>query len=346
MANPTIRDTKQTILNAYKDLQTKMKNSASQTINPTQEAKVKKAKATIGRANGIPDVSNIQSFQNSFVDSMQQFTTNFSDLLGDFNDIKESIELKKSELQELFGIENEAFTLAALIDAQRVNKEEYTENIKQTHIEAEQRLNDKKMQINMEIVTAKGDLEKARQATSEFQERSRVEFDYSFSREQRNARDQLDDEIANKRKDYQSWANTQNATIADQKDEISKREEAIAAQESEVAELRLTVQNVPSVIAESVKNKVAKAKGAIEATLKAEKALIEAENKGVVQVLKSEKLSLETSNDSLKSQVTDMTNKLENAYKQLRDLASDTVKGPSMAAMVSEVKKQSSQSTR
>lgn len=181
MANPTMRDSKQKILDAYKDLQAKMKNNAAQTINPEQEAKVKKAKATISRANGIPDVTNIQSFQNSFVDSMQHFTTNFSTLLNEYNDVKEAIGSKQDELKELFGIEQEAFTLAALMDAQRIQKEEFLENTKQAHIEAEQRLNDRKSQIQMEIVNAKGELEKARKAVDEYREQANTEFDYSFS---------------------------------------------------------------------------------------------------------------------------------------------------------------------
>ncbi len=65
-----------------------MKNQDSQTINPAQEAKLKKAEAIISRANGIPDVSNIQSFQNNFVDSMQQFTINISSLLSDITMLK------------------------------------------------------------------------------------------------------------------------------------------------------------------------------------------------------------------------------------------------------------------
>lgn len=78
----------------------------------------------------------------------------------------------------------------------------------------------------------------------------------------------------------------------------------------------------------------------MERNFESDKKLIESEQKGVVQVLKSEKDSLKANNNMLTSQVTDLTAKLENAYNQLRDLASDTVKGPSMAAMVSEIKKQ------
>jgi chromosome segregation ATPase len=337
---PTMRDSKQTILDAYKTVLAEKKAAASQTVNPAKEAQVKKAKATINRANGIPDVSNIQSFQSSFMESMTGFTTNFGNLLSEFNDVKESIDLKKAELNELFAIETEAFTLASLIDSQRVSKEAYLENIQQTKIESEQRLNDSKNQLKMEIVELKGEIEKTRKTLTEDQERNREVFDYNFKREQRDARDKLEDELNTKRKDYTTWADEQNDNLSDLRTELLKKQSELEAQEQEVADIKVQIANMPTVIKEKVKSEVGKQKAILESRLESEKKLIEMENSGIVNLLNSEKVSLESSNEVLKSQVSDLTSKLEKAYGQLRDLASDTVKGASTASVVNEVRKQ------
>ncbi len=130
--------------------------------------------------------------------------------------------MKKEELKDLFDIEREAFTLAALIDAQRVNKEEYIENIRKTQTEAEQHLNDRKTQLNMEITDIKRQIEKTNKDFNEAQERNRIEFEYK-----------LDDEISAKRKDYQIWADAQNAILSDQKRELTDREEEISKQQQD-----------------------------------------------------------------------------------------------------------------
>jgi hypothetical protein len=338
MANPTMSDTKAVILGKYKDLLAEKKALASKTVNPAQEVKAKKVKETVTRANSIPDTSNIESFQTSFVNGMTKFTEEFGTLLNDFNSVKESINTKQAELQELFGIETEAFALTALIDAQQVQKEEYITKIQETHKEAEQRLIDKKEQLNMEIVNLKGQIEDTRRIQSETEQRTRNEFDYNFAREQTETRDKLEDSIASAKKEHKIWMEEQSNEIKDMKDDVLEREELVAEAETELAELKVTVANVPTVIAEQVKAKVAQKEAILNKHYESEAKLVAANASAEVQLLTAKNESLEDKVSEMATQLSDVTSKLDGAYKELRDLASDTVKGAGQKELLAEIR--------
>lgn len=297
MSKLTMRDKKEVILERLNELEESIAKKKEVSFNPDEKKEeVRKVEVT-KKAERIIGL-NILS----------------QDIIDEYNAVKEDIENKKAELKNIYDIEVNANTLAALIEANDIEKNEAleakeimisekTKKIEELESDFARRKEKLIEEYNMLIADKK-------------LERQREEEIYKY--EKKRSRDKEND----------TW-----------EDEKAKREAELAAKEKELqskladvdylnvqlSDLQETVCSIPDQVSE------AKAQGAAEkeAEMKRIAAIREASLKKEIDL---DKKLLQNELDNTKNmlvksdeEIAKLNAKLEKAYEQINELATKTV---------------------
>lgn len=293
----TLKNTKQEIYDALLEAKETVKALKENNFDPVQEATEKE------------NVAIVESARESVKGNL------FSEELSKkFSDLEAAIEIKTAELKEMYGIEKELQNittivnagkeLAAKLDADKATKEAEL----RTMISDMMADYEKKRKEALESFTAyQADLKKQR-------EREVEEYEYNLKRSRDIENDKWADEMA-----------VREAVIAEKETKAQEMYDDAQSKVDYIAELEAKIEAIPEMIetAKSEATEAATKEAAREYGYK--KTMAEKENSYAVQRLedKLDSLSAElekatTLNDSLQE-------KLDNAYEQIRELATKTV---------------------
>ena len=217
-------------------------------------------------------------------------------------------------------------TLVALVNAHKDKAHELDEQYKLVKAEAEKNLQDTKAAIKDEIdalnkekaeVLAIIRKEAADLKAQLKQERQREEEEYTYNRDRARkiAEDKWADEEAVKRKELEAWNNS-----------IEERELSVIAQENHIGDLEQKVAEIPSLIESATTEGYEKGKSDAGKSWGFEKRAIEQKNEYEQKALHDKVERLETDLSDAKNTIVTLQNKLDSAYAQMRELATDTVK--------------------
>ena len=126
MSKITMKSTKQEIMEAYEEAMKKIAESESGKDDPVAAAKAENDKKIIESANTVAEGSILNPA-----------------IISQYNDLKTAIQMKKEELNNLYGIEAEANSLVAIINAYKDKdtelKEKYNTKMKELDVSANER---------------------------------------------------------------------------------------------------------------------------------------------------------------------------------------------------------------
>lgn len=293
----TMKSTKQEIYDALMESKEKIESLKQNNFDPVSEVKKKEEKAVVESAE--------ESVKNNL----------FSEELSKkFTDLEAAIKVKEAELKEMYGIEKELQDITVIVNAGKEISAKLDEEQADKKAKIEAMTSDmmkeyqaKKKEAAEEFATYQVDLDKQR-------EREAEEYEYNLKRSRNIENDKWEDEKLEREADIQARE--------------AKAQEMYEDAESKVAyiaELEEKVNSIPELIEK------AKAEGAEAAEKEAgreygyKKTMAEKEHSYEVQRLEDKVERLEADlakstalNDSLQE-------KLDNAYVQIRELATKTV---------------------
>lgn len=309
MAEINAKSTKAEIMEVYMAQKKQLDKLMAAKDNPVAQEKVKKQEATLDSAAEIAGAGILNDV-----------------IVKQYNDICDAVEIKKAELHNLYEIETELNTLVALINAHKDKAHELDEQYKMSKAEAEKNLLDKKAIIEEEISILNKEkvetLATIRKEATELktqlkQERQREEDEYTYNRDRTRkiAEDDWADEAAKKRKELEAWDSS-----------IEVRELAVIEQENHIEELEQRVDKIHSLIETAASEGYEKGKSDAGKTWGFEKRSIEQKNEYEQKALNDKVKRLETDLDEAKDTIAILQGKLDSAYTQMRELATDTVK--------------------
>lgn len=292
----TLKDNKQTIWDAYQaELK---KNAATKVLNPRDE-QIKEANKTA-----------VESAKKSVSDGVfsEEYTKKFEDL-------QTALEIGKKELEDLYGVTAEADSFAAMLAAKKNMETELDVSFAQ-----------KKADIDKETKLLEQTLKETKTRLDREEKEYRVELEKKRKREEDEYRYDLE---RKRKKENDEWA-----------DEKDKREKVIAEIESFTEKLNQEAQQklveyeqAQKMISDLEKAVVeAKETGLKEGKDKAgkewafEKRHMETTQKYEIEARDKEIASLKARVEELNTELTYTQQKLDNAYSQMREIATDTVK--------------------
>lgn len=303
------KSTKAEIMEAYMNQKKQLDKLMAAKDDPVAQERVKKQKATLDSAEEIAGAGILND-----------------SIVKQYNDICEAVEIKKTELSNLYEIEVELNTLVALVNAHKDKAHELDEQYKQLKEETEKNLHEIKDTLKAEIDSL--DKEKAetlasiRKEAAELksqlkQERQREEEEYAYSRDR--ARKLADDEWA----DYEAQKSKE---LEAREDSIVERELTVIEQENHISDLEHKVSEIPSLIESATTEGYEKGKADAGKSWGFEKRNLEQKNEYEQKSLRDKVERLETDLVDAKDTIATLQEKLDSAYAQMRELATDTVK--------------------
>ncbi len=323
-------NTKQEMLDSYNELLKQHEEKREAEATPEVKVAEKIMKQAVVVADTLTTEGIVRDI-GSLKLEVGKVLTSLSDRLeqeaGRYESVKRAIADKEKELEEIYEIQKAASSLAALIEAQ---------NQKRYDFEVEMASRQETLTREIDELRAEWQKEKQQRAAEEKERgaeeakrkaREKEEFDYGLKRERQLAKDAFEKEKAG----YEEQSTVLAREIAlrrEQSDrEFAEREQSIARQEHELADLRTRVAQFPKELENSVAAgvKAAVEKQQFEAKYRLE--LLQKELEGEKNVQMTKIAALEAVVKEQTSRIAKLNDQIEKSYSQVQDIALKAVEG-------------------
>lgn len=309
MSKITMKSTKQEIMDAYEAAMKQIEEANAMKDDPVAEAKAAEDRRVEESAQMIVE-DNILNPK----------------IIAQYEDLKTSIDKKKKELLDLYGIETKANSFIALVNAFKDKEVELNNNYETRKKELEDAMAIKAAGLQNDIA----DLEEEKRNILNSITEEGKEIKDKLMKERDREQEEYEYEKKRSRKlDNDKWFDEKAA----REKELTEREAAVKADEQELAEktayieeLEQKVESIPQLVQEARDEGIEKGKSDANKSNAFEVRALKQQNEYNTQILEDKVDRLTVEVNSLKTEKVDLQDKLDEAYLQMRNLAADTVK--------------------
>lgn len=166
-----------------------------------------------------------------------------------------------------------------------------------------------------------------REARKFYGNREKDEYDYNLKMD--------------RKADADTWAEEKEkreAEIQAKDDAVTEREEAIAAKEEEIQAMKAQIEAFPDKLAEAKEDAAKEAKAKADKSFAFEKRALESDKKHAEEMADAKIKNLESQVEALTQSNAELSNKLDAAYAQMKDMATATVQAGATVKVVSSDK--------
>jgi len=306
----SMASTKKEMLAAYNELLEKLQEKEKAELRPEEKMTEKKNKEIMEAVDSLSSegvMKGISDLKLEIGKMLTQLSEKLEERVTEYQKVKDAIQIKKAELQEIYEIEKAAHTLTALIEAQSQKRKEFEEEMRVRKEELEQEI----QQIRTEWENEKKKIE-----------REREEYAYNLKREQQLARDKFEDEKAKLDKELRLKRESAEK-------ELAEREKAISQKEEEFNELKKKVNTFPKEMELAVNRAIKETQEKFRAEAEGKEALLRKTFEGERNVLQAKIEMLEKKTKEQSEQIAKLVQQLEAAYQKVQDLAAKALGGVS-----------------
>ena len=329
------KNTKQEMLDAYRVLVRQLQEKRAAELNPEKRLQEKQSEEAVAVAAELAPEGVERALGNLKADigqSLAQIAERMASEVTRFKAVQKAVESKERELQELYGIEKAATSLAALIEAQQQKRRDFEIELGQQKEELAREIESARVEWEKERKSHDADLRERDTLEKKGREREKEEFAYLFKREQQGARDKLNDEKAGLEKEI--LAKRESVTK-----ELAERERVVALQEKELIDLRQKAAAFPKELESAVDKAVKEAADRLKVEAKNREELLRKEFDGERNVFAARTEALEKMNKDLSDQSAKLSKQLEAAYQKVQEIAEKAIEGSSQAKSLADLQK-------
>ena len=338
----TMKNTKKEMLEAYNEVLQQLREKRAVELKPEKEIEEKKIKEAVEVTDSLSTegiVQEVSSLKLEIGGLLGQLSDRLEEEVGKYRQVRQAVEAKQKELQEIYEIEKSALSLAALIEAQHLRRQQ-----------TEAELAARKEELTREIETLRtewGKEKKVHQAETKERdgderkrrEREKEEYLYVFQREQQLSREQFEDEKARLEREITYRREQMEKELAD-------REKAVVEKETELNELREQASAFPKELESAVKQAVKEAIQRVESEAKNREELLKKEFDGERNVLNTRIESLEKTVTEQNEQIAKLSQQVEKSYSQVQDIAIKAIEGTSRSQPLTNLQQLMAEQTR
>jgi hypothetical protein len=321
----SMKSTKEEMLDAYSNVLKQLQEKRENEMKPEKKLEGKKIAETVKIAESLTAEGVVRELGSIKID-IGKTLTQISDTLEAqvirLNALQNAISSKEKELHELYEIEKSAMSLAALIEAQNMKRDEFLTEMERKKEELSQEIDKLRAEWDKEKEEHENTAKERDTAEKKRQLREREEFEYAFKKEQQQLKDKaayennkLDIEIKSKKE------------IAEK--ELKSREQAIAEKEDELIDLRKRAALFPKEMETAINKTVKETSEKISLEAKNREELLKKQFEGEHNVFKERTESLEKTVKEQNERISVLSQQLEAAYQKVQDIAVKTVEGSS-----------------
>jgi hypothetical protein len=319
----SMTNTKQEMLDAYHAALKQIQEKDEAELKPEKKLEEKKQKEAVQVALAVSSDGASREIANLKLE-IGKMLTEIADKLDDevskFRKIEEAVQFKEKELQELYGIEKSALSLAALIEAQNRKQQEFELKMAADKEQLSRDIENTRLRWTEEKQAREAAAKEWDTAEKKRRDREREEFDYGFKRDQKLAIEALEDqktrlekEIATKRAEAEKGLET--------------REKAVSEKEAELQDLQKRASGFPKELESAVAKAAKETTDRLTLEAKGREELLKKGFDGDRNVLTTRVEALQKTVNDQHEQIAKLSAQLEKAYQKIEDVAVKTIEG-------------------
>ena len=324
-------NTKKEILEAYSQLVKKMEESAGVELRPEKEKEERRAREVTVVAEELATVKVsevIGGIKTEINAALTDIASRIETQTERYRKTKEAVAVKEKELAEIFEIEKSAYSLAALVEAQRQKREAFEEEMASRRAELEAAIQQDRAAWNREQAEAKAGAKEQQAQLEKSRRREQEEYDYLLKRDREQKINALQDEINSLEKELQGKRDEFEKTVAAREAGLKEREAAVAQEEKRIVALDVQVEKFPGELEESIKRAVKETTEKLTAEAAKNEELLRKTYEGEKNVLTTRIQALEQIAADQKKQLDLLASQLDKAYGKVQDIAIKAVSNP------------------
>lgn len=322
-AKKQVRKTKEEVEEVYTDTLQGLQLQAETQLNSEKIVEARKTKAAIDTAEALATENisgGIQTLKSDIGQLLDKLAERLDQQIRRFADLQKAISAKEQELNEIYGIEKAAGSLAALIEAH---------NRKQLEFEREEELVKSALDEEMTLKRAAWDKEKqewtarqkeSEQVESQKRERARAEFEYTFKREQQLALDKAADDKRKMEKELQDKREALEK-------ELAEKARPLREAEAELKVLREKDIQHNAQLQGAVEKAIKETSTRLQSEATAQLNLMKKEFEGERNVLNARIEALQAQTGKQAEQIARLSQQHELAYEKVQSIALKALEG-------------------
>jgi len=324
----SMSSTKKELLEAYEAAKERLQSMEKDLLNAEKaRARLEKQAASSAADSQLQEdpLQRLQRLRSDIGRELTELAERFDSELDNYRKIQSALKAKQDELQTIYGVEAAASDLAALLDAQRAERERFERAVAEKRTAFEDEMKEARSEWNKEKAQTELVAKEQAEALKKQRQREKEEFEYAFAREKEQKKNGLEDELralekqlAEKRADFEK-------EYEERKTELDTREEVIVRREKEMAAVQKEAETFPKRLETAVQAAADEATKRLTREFAKDKALFEAKFDGEKNVLLSKIDALEKQLASQTAQLADSARRQEQAYEKVQDIANRAV---------------------
>lgn len=315
----SMSNTKKEILAAYDELVAKLRLQREQKLDAQEQIREKTVEKAVAVAESLSAdqvAKEIGELKARIGGLLGEVSDRLEDEVRKFDSLRKAIEAKGAQLQEIYGIEREAGTLAALVEAQKAKREEYEAQFEVRKAQLEEEIRRTKEEWEKETQQHANEIAERNVEEKRTRQREKEEFEYEFERQKRQARDQFEEEQHKLEREIES-----------RREELTRKEQEVAGREGELQELRSRVERFPEELNQAVARAAQEKADQLQVEAKVQQELLKKEFEGERKVLETRIESLEKTIKEQAQLIARLSTSQDKAYQQVQDIAVKAVEG-------------------
>lgn len=321
------KDNKDIIYDGLQEALVLLKSKSEGVLDPIKETAIKSAQKVVATAEKVMKDESLSDMivklRTNGTVTLEEIAAKIAEAKEGYDALVEAKDIKAKELEEMFGVEKELLDLAVVVNTNEVLKAKYADELLAIQTEKNELIITKNEEAKQIIADANAQAKTIKDEAEAKKKQDQAEWDYTFGRQKIKDKDDLKDQLAQDKKEWQAEIDETEEELHEREKAVSDREDAIASKEDELAKYKKVADELPKTIAIAVDKAVEKAVKDAE-----EKATTTADFKE--KEYQSEKKALDREIEMLKEsgalkdkQIADLTKKLDDAYLQIKAVASD-----------------------
>jgi hypothetical protein len=324
----SMTNTKKEMLESYETVKRLLTTKEKELLDAEKTRKELEKKAALAAAEVQAAQDPVQRISELRSEIGRELTTLAERLEGEisaYRKISLAVREKQKELKTIYGVETAATDLAALIEAQQNRKKEFEEKMALQKTDFDEEMREARDTWQKEKVARVQEIKDEAEGLKRQRQREKEEFEYTFAREKEQKRNSLEDElkilekeIVQKRSDFERETKEREVSL-----EI--REKSVSEREKDIIDLEKEVDGFEKKLDSAVKTAVEETTARLEADFQKQEALLKATLNGEKNVLTSKIDTLERLVKAQESQIRELSQKQEQAYQKVQEIANRAV---------------------
>lgn len=298
--------------------QAEKKLAEEQSRNNDRQAKLNlvRNETTVQNAQETDVKGIIQDFRVNLNDGLSGFEQQLYSSKEKLDEVQAAIRLEEQNLADVFEIKKNSLTLQSLINSIEETDEKFRLHKSATKEEWE------KEQADHLIEIEERDLSESKKWNRKLEE-ARYEFNLKVKKDE----DLWDQSKLVRERTLKEQENSTTAIL-------NKKYADIKAQEKDIADLRVRVENFDNVKQEAIDEAVKKALSSEKTSRHFEKSAMEKEHNSTAKILQNDNVSLAAINERLTSENKELKLQLEAAYGKIQETSLEVIKGAAQSKVI------------